>query len=112
MWLTRSIEEQTRRQRSAEDATVTSSSGSAIDALGTKLHGELPSVAPFGIACVPPDGTQAIVMPVSDGSVALGILMQDCKELSPGEIMLYSAGGARLILKNDGTIVANGKVIA
>ncbi len=112
MWLSKSIEEQTRRTRGAEDARVTASRGARIDASGTKPHGELRCVAPFGIASVMPDGVQAVILPIGGESVAIGALAQNLSELSPGEVMLYSAGGARLILKNDGSIIANGRVIA
>ncbi len=112
MWLSKSIEEQTRRSRGAEDARVTSSRGSVIDANGTKPHGEIKCVAPFGIASVMPDGVQTIVLPIGGGSVSLGMVAESVQGLSPGEVMLYSAGGARLVLKNDGSIVANGRVIA
>lgn len=111
MWLTKNIEQQTRRQRSAEDAQITTAKGTYIDANGTKLHSSLPSLAPFGVTSVMPSGAQAVIIPVGTGSAALGIVQSASEELEPGEIMLYSAGGARLVLKNNGSIIANGKVI-
>lgn len=48
--------------------------------------------------------------PSANGQICIGAPVKD-KELQPGEIMLYSAGGATLVLKNDGTILANGKVL-
>lgn len=111
MWLTKNIEQQTRRQRSAEDARITAADKSHIDANGTKLHSSLPCLAPFGIASIMPSGSQAVIIPVGTGSAALGIVQSTSEELEAGEIMLYSAGGARLVLKNNGSIIANGKVI-
>lgn len=112
MWLTKNIEEQTRRQRTAEGAQVTSSANAQIDANGTKTHASLPCVAPYGVASLMPSGNQAILIPLDAGSVALGVIQPKIESLEQGEIMLYSAGGATLVLKNDGTVVANGKVIA
>lgn len=112
MWLSKNIEEQTRRQRTAEGAEVTASANAQIDANGTKAHASLPCVAPYGIASLMPSGNQAILIPLDAGSVALGVIQPKVEILEPGELMLYSAGGASLVLKNDGTIVANGTVIA
>ncbi len=32
-------------------------------------------------------------------------------DLKPGELMLYSAGGASIVLKNDGSVLINGKAV-
>lgn len=111
MWLTKNIEQQTRRPRTTEEAQVISSSNAHIDASGTKTHPYLPCIAPFGVASIIPSGNQTVLIPLGTGNVALGIIQPQTDDLEPGEIMLYSSGGAKLVLKNDGSILANGKVI-
>lgn len=67
---------------------------------------------PFGVACVPPKGSRAVVIPVGSSAVVCGVTGSNPLSLSSGEVGLYSLGGASIILKNDGTVVINGQVFA
>lgn len=111
MWINEKLENQTRRRREAEGAVVSYDSGAAVDAKGSKLHSALPCAAPYGVYSVCPKGETALVLPLERGSAVLGVISGGSQGLEPGEIMLRSAGGATLKLKNDGTIEANGRVI-
>ena len=51
------------------------------------------------------DGKQAVML---DG-VCAGIAASLDGELSQGEVRLYSAGGAEILLKNTGEVVINGQ---
>ena len=46
---------------------------------------------------------------VMTGGVCLGVV-NDAGTLLPGEVRLFSAGGAEIVLKLDGTVVINGQV--
>lgn len=46
---------------------------------------------------------------VTTGGVCLGVV-NDAGTLLPGEVRLFSAGGAEIVLKLDGTVVINGQV--
>lgn len=89
---------------------ITDSNGSNVTVQSANEYRDIPLVAPFGIAYVPTNGDRSVVIPVSDQSVCLGSLVED-KNLEPGELMLFSNGGAKIILKNDGTVVINDTVI-
>lgn len=65
---------------------------------------------PYGFACVPPTGSKAVVLPVGSSAVVCGVVGGSPLELEPGEVGLYTAGGASIILKNNGTVVINGQV--
>ena len=54
-------------------------------------------------------GVQTCALPIYEGNVCIGTLSQS-QGLKPGEIKLFSAGGANIVLKNSGEIVINGKV--
>lgn len=110
MWLTKNIEEQTRRRRSAENARVTASTGAQLDANGTKAHSAQPCIAPYGLAYVIPGGSHCVLMPLGDGCASIGVIAPE-NNLEPGEVMLYSAGGATLVLKNSGQVLINGKAV-
>ena len=51
------------------------------------------------------EGTEAVMT----GGVCLGVV-NDAGTLLPGEVRLFSAGGAQIVLKLDGTVVINGQV--
>ena len=51
-----------------------------------------------------------VVLPLDDGEVSIGVLAA-AENLSEGEVMLRSSGGASIVLKNDGTVLINGRVI-
>lgn len=72
-------------------------------------HRDMPIVAPFGIAYNPPLSEKSVVLPLKSKGVCMGVISQD-KNLLPGELMLYSQGGASILLKNNGDVVINGKV--
>lgn len=67
-------------------------------------------IVPYGIAYIPPAGEKAVIIPVDDTQYCCGVLCTQASGLSPGEIKLFSSGGASVILRNNGTVVINGQV--
>lgn len=105
----RTRDRQSRQETSntSELGTVTSS-GKEINVLGVGEYREVPLVAPFGIRWNPPaDSNVQLIKNWHMGSniVAVGTVLD--KEIDPGELELYSQGGAKLQLKNDGTVIIN-----
>ena len=45
---------------------------------------------------------------LDDGEIGLGVIA-DRTELEEGEVMMYSKGGASVILKNNGKVLINGE---
>ncbi len=50
------------------------------------------------------------MLPLRDGETALGVL-HGSGGLEPGEVMLYSKGGASIVLKNNGSVLINGREV-
>ena len=48
-------------------------------------------------------------MDSAGGAVCLGVIAAPPEPLEPGEVMLYSAGGASIVLKNNGKVLINGR---
>lgn len=71
-------------------------------------HKGLDLCFPYGVVSVPPSGERAVVLPLADGEVGLGVLSKGVG-LEEGELMLFSKGGASIILKNDGRVLINGR---
>lgn len=80
--------------------------GTAVASSGE--HRSLRACLPYGIASIPPKNECAVVLPLDDGEVSLGVL-SDTEGLEEGELMLSSSGGATIVLKNDGRVLINGR---
>ncbi len=81
-----------------------------VEGLGETREAKL--IAPYGIIWLPPIGATAEIIKNwgrEKHSVAIGVLMED-KGILPGELLLYSSGGAKIHLKNDGTVMINDRV--
>lgn len=107
MWISQNIAQKNPAIHAAE-GSVTGCTQAGITAQGAAEHREIPVYAPFGISYVPPEGEPVLLLPVSGGTACAGTLMRQ-QGLAPGELMLFSAGGAKLVLKNSGEILLNGK---
>lgn len=110
MWLAKQAALSDReRQGAVTTGEVTISGGSP----GAKADGELRGLelaAPEGVYWKPRAGQQMLLLHADDGSeLAAGVLGQAAPaDLAPGELLLTSAGGAVLRLKNDGSIRITG----
>lgn len=111
MWISQQMIAAHKTQPQAQLGTVTGSEQTQIVARGTGEYRHVPAAAPYGIACLPPDGAQAVILASNSGNVCVGVLAEE-KDLQAGELMLYSAGGASIYLKNSGEVVINGQVFA
>ena len=87
-------------------------SGGNVSVSATRDYRALPVAAPAGIAYVPVTGASAIVTEGDGGPVCLGVIAAPPEELQAGELMLYSAGGASIVLKNDGKVLINGREVS
>lgn len=109
MWL---LDYVTKNSFSKTDPSLgdVTSSGMGLVAVNSALeHRDMPIVAPFGIVYNPPLGEKSVVLPLKGAHACVGVVSPDM-ELEPGELMLYSKGGASIVLKNSGEVVINGKV--
>ena len=107
MWISKQIIAAQKRQPTAELAEVT---GSAVMQGANEYRG-VPLSAPWGIAYMPPNTAQAVVVGTNAGNACIGTLIES-RGLDSGELMLFSAGGACIYLKNSGEVVINGQVFA
>lgn len=82
--------------------------GTSVAASGE--HRSLRACLPYGVASIPPKNECAVVLPLDYGEVSLGVLA-DTEGLQEGEVKLSSAGGASIVLKNDGRVLINGREV-
>lgn len=95
---------------SAEFAEIADSKNGRINTKGGVPFVNVSSVAPYGVAFAVPKGESTVVLPVGNTAVYLGVLQKE-NNLEAGEVMLYSAGGASVVLKNDGRVLINGREV-
>lgn len=111
MWISRYVTENSFSKDSASVGVVRASGGDKVAVSATNEHLSLPVALPYGIAYKPAVGSRSVVLPTEAGTICLGVLGEAHDELEPGELMLYSAGGASIVLKNDGRVLINSRAV-
>ena len=110
MWLAKQAALSDRERQGAVTTGEVTISGESPGAKAAGELRELELAAPEGICWKPRAGQQMLLLHADDGSeLAAGVLGQAAPaDLAPGELLLTSAGGAVLRLKNDGSIRITG----
>ncbi len=109
MWLTDYVTKNSLSKADPSMGNITLSDVGTVAVDAAFEHRDVPIVAPFGIAYNPPQNEKSVVLPIENTSACIGVVSKN-KDLKPGEIMLFSSGGASIVLKNNGDVVINGKV--
>ncbi len=111
MWWTQKWTENRQEHYNSELAEVSDNGTATVSGYGKDGRGAYRMAAPSGIAYAPSKGDQAVVVSTEAGAVCLGVLHESNQRLEEGELMLYSVGGAIILLKNDGRVLINGKEV-
>ncbi len=94
---------------------VTGQDGAAILVQGDTAYQGLRLASPYGITWLPPENAVAVVLATGVGNgqndICVGTRL-DTAGIEPGELLLQSAGGAAIYLKNTGEVVINGQTFA
>ena len=109
MWMNEYIAGRSLEKEESSLGEIRSTYEGRVGVASTRDYKRLPLVAPAGIAYVPAPGLQTVVVQSSGGAVCAGVITAPIEELEEGELMLYSAGGASIVLKNDGKVLINGR---
>lgn len=107
MWLSKRINESVTKQQ-PEEGKITLSGSGVMEADATLRSRNVRLCLPYGYAAGVPSGTEVVLLPAADCLLAFGNDTDSC-QLPPGEICIRSKGGASIALKNDGTVVINGR---
>lgn len=86
---------------------VVTSGGASVNVVTDIERRQAELCVPYGVQICVPQGERVMLLPESD--ICLGTKNRS-GGLSPGELRLYSLGGAEILLKNDGSVVINGRV--
>ncbi len=107
MWLMNYITKNSITSPGAVKGNVSSVKSSGLSVTSSGEHKQLKTCLPYGVVSVPPVGECAVVLPLDDGEISLGVVAQ-VGDLAEGEVMLRSKGGASIVLKNSGKVLING----
>jgi phage gp45-like len=107
MWLLNYVTKNSITESSAEKGSIKSVDGATVQVDASSDFKRIPVVVPYGVYYVPPVGEESVVISVGGEDFCLGTLGKEAN-LSSGELMLRSAGGASIVLKNDGHVYING----
>lgn len=102
MWLTRQLEQKERTKLSS--GRVTGGDGFTVQGESEYLSPEM--IAPYGFSSLAAQGEKAVML----GNACAGVSSLPDSGLKEGEVRLYSAGGAEILLKSTGEVVINGQV--
>lgn len=94
----------------SEVGMVTNSNNSIINTSSTVSSNGVLNYSPYGYSFSAPTGEEVLLINSSLGTVGAGTKMKN-QNLSSGEVSISSIGGAKIVLKNDGTVNINGIVI-
>lgn len=103
MWITRQLKK--HREISSSSGVVVN--GESLLVQGEYEHREPESVYPFGIYSKSPRGEKAILL----NGIYIGVSGKRNIDIEEGEVCIFSSGGARILLKNDGKVYINGKEV-
>jgi hypothetical protein len=107
MWLTEKMRDLTKQSPAGKVADVIGDESFQTDS----EYRNVAQVGPWGILWKAPVSAQTILVDTNLGKTSIGAV-QSKKALEPGELLLFSQGGAEIYLKNNGEIVLNGQVFA
>lgn len=110
MWLSKQISNACKLAKNVKIGKVTSSNSNSVTVQSDQEYRQINAMAPFGVISNPPIGTKVVITPVENGYICTGSLSPS-STLEPGELMLYSKGGASIVLKNNGQVLINGTSI-
>ncbi len=108
MWISRNLKP-SDSSGMAEAGGVNTSADRRISAYASAGCGQYAVVAPSGIISCPIQSDDAVIIHTETGDMCLGVRTRMHNyDIEPGELVLYSMGGANIRLANDGKIYLNG----
>lgn len=117
MWLSKklAINQRLEQEGAAADMGVTTIAGSAASVMTRGEQRDLAVFAPGGVLWQPRVGDTVLVIRGGAGGqencvVAAEPAVTPPEGMAPGELYLYSSGGASLYLRGDGSIAVTGPV--
>ncbi len=107
MWLSQKLS-QKREEPGAARLAVTTIGGAEVGVSAGGERRNVPLFSPGGYTWRPRTGETLLVIKTGDAVCAAGTESGAAADLVAGEVRIASAGGASILLKNDGTVEISG----
>ena len=107
MWIAENLSKNTINKPEAVSGNVVVSEIGNNALIASGINRGFNFATPYGIFSIPPVNEKAVVLPLADMEVCVGVISQ-VSSVEPGEILLKSKGGAEIYLKNDVSVYING----
>ncbi|MEG0778964.1 MAG: hypothetical protein RRY95_05180 [Oscillospiraceae bacterium] len=115
MWLSKQLTANRQEEQAGADLGVTTIGGGSVGALTRGELRELPVFSPGGILWQPQTGETVLVIRGGTGGEEQCIAGVEQKKalagLKPGELYLFSTGGASIYLRRDGRVEIDGDLL-
>ena len=109
MWLSKKIVSRQKNPEKPVTGTVSGKQNGGLLLQSSSEYREVASAGPYGIKSLPPAGENAVGVAAGEKVFCLGVEI-DPEGLQPGELVLFSSGGAKITLTRDGKIQLEGRV--
>ena len=110
MWLARQAARAERTDDGAARLCAVTIGGEEPAAVWGGERRGLTVVAPGGVAWLPRSGDEALLIRCGDEDAVAGVAVAAPPGMQPGEVCVFSAGGASVLLCNDGKVKITGSV--
>lgn len=110
MWLAAKAARAEHKEEEAARLGAVTIGGSAPAAECGSERRALLVASPGGVAWLPRVGEEALLIRCGGEEAVVGTVAAAPAGLQPGEVCVYSAGGASILLKNDGRVLITGNV--
>ncbi len=109
MWISRMLAKNHESEK-AQSGYISMSNGGELEAGSTVNARGIKAYSPYGYSAAVPVGEEVILVPSAEGQAILGT-REGGASLPQGEVEISSKGGAKILLKNDGTVIINGHYV-
>ena len=110
MWVSQYLTANSFYEPKSAVGKVVSSTGDGSFVDASNQYSGVRALAPYGVLSVPAEDSDTVVVHTDRGDYLLSV-MKPYMQLEAGEIALRSAGGASIVLKNDGRVLINGRAV-
>ena len=110
MWLTGYIAKKTEPM--SKCGQIVGGDDKRVSVFSSLEQRDVKVALPYGMYSVPVVGENSVIIPTENGNIVVGVCNNNSHNLEVGEVLLCSAGGAKILLNNKGQVLINDKVIS
>lgn len=113
MWISKKLAQSANQAQNdnTEIGNLSISTDDLVAAISSCEKRKITFYSPLGIEFLPSVGQNVLLISCGNRTVCAGVEMNKTSKLKPGELRLFSQGGANILLRNNGSIELNNSVV-